>query len=64
MLTGDVPSNIKDRCEALGVVITTWGRIGVFVDEKGDPTYPAISWQDPRTRVRVMYKLKDFSLFH
>ncbi|HDD39780.1 MAG TPA: hypothetical protein ENG21_00840 [Nitrososphaeria archaeon] len=51
MLTKGVLSNIKDRCQVLGVVVTSWGADYVFVDDKDNPTYPAISRQDPRTRL-------------
>ncbi len=57
-LTRGILSDIKGRYRPLGVIATTWGADGVFVDGRGNPTYPAISWQDPRTG-EVMAKVRD-----
>ena len=57
-LTRGVLSDLGDKYQARGVIVTTWGADGVFVDEHGKPTYPAISWQCPRTR-EVMEKVKE-----
>lgn len=57
-LTKGVLAELGDKYRARGVIITTWGADGVFVDKDGKPTYPAISWQCPRTR-EVMDKVRE-----
>lgn len=47
-LTRQVVAKVdRDRIKAL--TITTWGADGTCVDATGEPTYPVISWQCPRT---------------
>jgi len=55
MLTRGVLFDLGDKYRVAGVIVTTWGADGVFVDERGNPTYPAISWQCPRTREVMDY---------
>jgi sugar (pentulose or hexulose) kinase len=43
MLTRGVLFDLGDKYRVAGVIVTTWGADGVFVDEQGNPTYPAIS---------------------
>ncbi|QZT38874.1 L-fuculokinase [Halosquirtibacter xylanolyticus] len=38
-----------DTSRIVGVTVTTFGVDGTLVDEGGDPLYPIISWQCPRT---------------
>jgi len=58
ILTRELLRDLGDGYRVVGAVVTAWGADGVFVDEYGRPTYPAISWQCPRTR-EVMDKLRE-----
>ena len=49
-LTRRVLKDLGPRYRPRAVIVTTWGADGVFVDGEGKPTYPAISWQCPRTK--------------
>ncbi|MEM4497893.1 MAG: FGGY family carbohydrate kinase [Nitrososphaerota archaeon] len=57
-LTRGILRDLGESYRIAGAIITTWGADGVFVDEKGNLTYPAISWQCPRTR-EVMQEVRE-----
>ncbi|RLG04330.1 MAG: hypothetical protein DRN54_01225 [Thaumarchaeota archaeon] len=49
MLTREVLKKIDERSLS-SVIVATWGADGVLIKRSGEPAYPAISWQCPRTQ--------------